>query len=182
MKLISLLLLLCFSVSCFGTTSLQVDRTPTSFNPASYVRPEECEPLAAMFELDNPSFDYSFRSPDALTTVTSFLAARFQYHADTTDAWQTPAETIALGYGDCEDLTFLTVSFLRALNYKHDLFIVYGYVKPLTGHMWATTAYPGYLEVALDHFNTYFFDSNNPTIESILNIYRGAVYQITPLQ
>ena len=51
----------------------------------------------------------------------------FESHGQA-DYWQTPRETIALGYGDCEDFAFLAQAFLREINVDSS---VYGitYVK-----------------------------------------------------
>ncbi len=53
------------------------------------------------------------------------------------DYWQMPAETLAEGIGDCEDMTFLGVSVLRNRLSADDVFATLGMWEGY-GHAWIT--------------------------------------------
>jgi hypothetical protein len=74
--------------------------------------------------------------------IIAWLYAHCVYTSDiethgVTDYWQTPAETIALGSGDCEDYSTLLCSLLRAYGVPADeVYVVVGYTAAGEAHSW----------------------------------------------
>ncbi len=73
------------------------------------------------------------------------------------DYWQTPAETIAWGIGDCEDSSVLLCSLLRRFLPEDKVFVSLGFVGDY-GHAWVECD-GQYLETTLD-----YLPSNPPII------------------
>jgi len=63
-------------------------------------------------------------------------AKSLRYERDSEDNWSTPRETISRGGGDCEDLSILLASLLRALGYTPEsVRVVVGYTS-MGSHSW----------------------------------------------
>jgi hypothetical protein len=76
------------------------------------------------------------------------------------DMWQTPAQTLELGKGDCEDMSILLVSMIRCYNddqYYTEVIVITGHaavylpfednqicILDPAGHYYTNTGYPNY--------------------------------------
>jgi predicted transglutaminase-like cysteine proteinase len=61
---------------------------------------------------------------------TQWLQKNIQYKKDTKDdEWSLPEQTLARGYGDCEDFAFLNAAFLQLLGYKPKVLAMVGGIK-----------------------------------------------------
>lgn len=60
--------------------------------------------------------------------VSEYLLANISYRSDQSllDENRSATETIALGYGDCEDFSILAAKFLEDLGYSPELYLVVG--------------------------------------------------------
>jgi predicted transglutaminase-like cysteine proteinase len=61
---------------------------------------------------------------------TQWLQKNIQYKKDAKgDEWSLPEQTLARGYGDCEDFAFLNAAFLQLLGYKPKVLAMVGGIK-----------------------------------------------------
>ncbi len=69
-------------------------------------------------------------SLNKITTVNTYLRwlkGAVYYKSDNDlDVWKFPEETLRLGYGDCEDLSFLNAAFLNRLGYETKVLAILG--------------------------------------------------------
>ena len=76
-----------------------------TIDPRKYITPNDpvIKDLARRFETPVQAFKHVVRS--------------IEYRLERKDVWRLPRETLRLGYGDCEDLSNLLTSILRAMGY-----------------------------------------------------------------
>lgn len=67
---------------------------------------------------------------ELITRVNRDINSKIKYKKDTVDKWNTPKETLALGYGDCEDYAILKFDTLLQLGFTTgQLKLVYCFLK-----------------------------------------------------
>ena len=105
-----------------------------------------------------------------ITNVTDymhFLKNNMSYKADEEDIWSAPLQTFARGYGDCEDLAFLTAEVLEHFGYQPR---VLGFKEPKRAHV--------FVVVDIDEA-TYIFDNTNSVRVNVHTIGGIAAYLYT---
>jgi hypothetical protein len=69
--------------------------------------------------------DIIYPSLEDLDAITKYVRLNVRYVADPNDVWQSPAQTMSLGSGDCEDKSILFMEILyKSLGIKANLIIV----------------------------------------------------------
>ena len=67
---------------------------------------------------------------DFITRVNRDINSKIKYKEDVVDKWNTPKETLKLGYGDCEDYAILKFDVLLQLGFTAgQLKLVYCFLK-----------------------------------------------------
>ena len=83
----------------------------------------------------------------------AYLNQNLKYKKDKVDVWAAPLQTFARGYGDCEDLSFLTEAVLKHLGYHPR---VLGFKLPKEAHVFVTVKINGvyYIFDNTKHYKT----------------------------
>lgn len=67
-----------------------------------------------------------------------WVCRNIKYRYERGDVWHFPAEALHIGYGDCEESSFITCSLLRACGLPPDeIFVAVG-THGISGHAWCT--------------------------------------------
>jgi predicted transglutaminase-like cysteine proteinase len=62
--------------------------------------------------------------PNHLKTINQYVNRTVRYQRDRTDQWSTPQETLAKGYGDCEDIVLVKRAMLLAKGWRSDQLVM----------------------------------------------------------
>ncbi|MBA7698275.1 hypothetical protein ES703_106952 [subsurface metagenome] len=97
--------------------------------------PGQHHELRDFVQPDNPDIlaVYSQKGPDPWALY-NFVCQEISYRHDVGEFWQTPSETLARGYGDCEDTSVLLTSLIRAGG-TPNCYVVLGSLRGY-GHAW----------------------------------------------
>jgi len=81
----------------------------------------------------------SLQSPvrkDMIHNCLDWVCRNIRYRSDRGDVWYSPAEAMHLGYGDCEESSFIVCSLLRACGlFPDEIFVAVGNYG-IAGHAW----------------------------------------------
>ncbi len=68
--------------------------------------------------IDNHEFAGSVN--DRIVAINSFVNDTVKYQTETVDTWTNPQDTLARGYGDCEDFALLKMNYLFQNGFKKE--------------------------------------------------------------
>jgi predicted transglutaminase-like cysteine proteinase len=131
--IVTLLITALFLVSLYADLNLsaliQSSPQPVTFSQMrALVTPQDADAKEALNQaLANPYYPAKWQTEDMVSVekIRTWVASHISYVFDENahgvpDYWQTPSETLNLGTGDCEDLSILLVSLLRAYGASDD--------------------------------------------------------------
>jgi hypothetical protein len=84
--------------------------------------------------------------PTSLERIVEFTSSHIEYESEEEDFWQSPTETLKIGYGDCDDIALVNCKKLKDAGFKPKILLVQG----TSGHAVAITKYQGKY-FALEH-------------------------------
>jgi predicted transglutaminase-like cysteine proteinase len=70
------------------------------------------------FQIDK--HDFSGTMNDKIVAINAFVNKTITYKTETVDVWSNPADTLARGYGDCDDFALLKMAYLFQAGFKKD--------------------------------------------------------------
>ncbi|MDA0945215.1 MAG: hypothetical protein O3A77_04055, partial [bacterium] len=87
-------------------------------NPMAFIDPDAAEVVSLVNDWQASGYvQTGMTESEIMTAVHRYVADKIQYQSDVGDQWQTVAQTLARGAGDCEDMAILVASLTaRALH------------------------------------------------------------------
>ncbi len=141
-----------------GTARLSRSPLGRPEDAKQYITPSDTEVKTLVATLLSSEWSKSYGRFDA---IREWVATRIKYSSDATvhqasDYWQFPIETIECGTGDCEDLSILLCTLLRASGVpQDDVYVVIGARE-------GTNEYHAYV---LERFDTGYWRMIEPQID-----------------
>jgi len=154
---------LCSLYSAFSRAKIITLSLIFAIQPLVYAKPLSVIQPPTLEEMSVQSFLLT-HNIQSIEEYSVWLKENIEYKSDSDlDTWSTPLETLRRGYGDCEDMAFLSAEVLKHFGYQYKILAA---GRASFAHVFTIFVKNGQLHV-FDN-NTYYI---NPKVNSLADIF-----------